>query len=88
MDQDKTWHEGRPQPRPHCVRWGPSTYPLPPKGAQPPFFRTMCIVAKRFPISATAEHLLILLLHYHRHAENTQCIVHRGNQTLRKVALS
>ena len=23
MDQDETWHEGRPRPRPHCVRWGP-----------------------------------------------------------------
>ena len=21
-DQDETWHAGRPQPRPHCVRWG------------------------------------------------------------------
>ena len=24
MDQDETWHAGRPRPRPHCVRWGPS----------------------------------------------------------------
>ena len=24
MDQDGTWCSGRPQPRPHCVRWGPS----------------------------------------------------------------
>ena len=24
MDQDETWHEGRPRPRPHCTRWGPS----------------------------------------------------------------
>ena len=23
MDQDETWHRGRPQPQPHCVRWGP-----------------------------------------------------------------
>ena len=30
MDQDKTWHRGRPQPWPHCVRWGPSS---PRKGA-------------------------------------------------------
>jgi len=22
MDQDETWHAGRPRPRPHCVRWG------------------------------------------------------------------
>jgi len=21
MDQDETWHGGRPWPRPHCVRW-------------------------------------------------------------------
>jgi len=35
MDQNETWHEGRPQPRPHCVRWGPST---PQKEAQPPIF--------------------------------------------------
>ena len=36
MDQDKTWHAGRPQPLPHCVRWGPSS----PShiGAQPPIF--------------------------------------------------
>jgi len=33
MDQDETWHRGRPWPRPHCVRWGPS---CPPEGAQPP----------------------------------------------------
>jgi len=26
MDQDATWYEGRPLPRPHCVRWGRS-YP-------------------------------------------------------------
>ena len=41
MDQDETWHDGRPQPRRLCVRWGRS--PLLPKrrrspGAQPPIF--------------------------------------------------
>jgi len=30
MDQDATWYGGRPWPRPHCVRWEPSS---PPKGA-------------------------------------------------------
>jgi len=25
MDQDETWHAGRPWPWPHCVRWGPSS---------------------------------------------------------------
>jgi len=34
MDQDETWHAGRPWPWPHCVRRGP-TSPSP-KGAQPP----------------------------------------------------
>ena len=28
IDQDATWRGGRPGPRPHCVRWGPS-YSLP-----------------------------------------------------------
>jgi len=35
MDQDETWHAGRPRPRPHCVTWGPSS---PSKGEQPPIF--------------------------------------------------
>jgi len=40
MDEDATWYECRPRPRPHCVRRGPS-YPT--KGAQqpPPSFRPM-----------------------------------------------
>jgi len=32
MDQDGTWHGGRPQPRRLCVRWGPSSFS---KGAEP-----------------------------------------------------
>ena len=32
MDQNETWHGGRHGPRPHCVRWLPSS---PKKGAQP-----------------------------------------------------
>jgi len=35
---------GRPQPRPHCARWGPSSPPQ--KGAQPSNFRPMSIVGK------------------------------------------
>jgi len=58
MDQGETWHGGRPLSRPHCVRWGPSP---PPKGRSPPNFRPMSIMAKRSPISATAEHLFYLL---------------------------
>ena len=26
MYQDATWYTGRPQPRPHCVTWGPSSH--------------------------------------------------------------
>ena len=38
MDQDETWHAGRPRPWPHCVRRGPSS-PTP-KGHSPlPNFR-------------------------------------------------
>jgi len=33
MDEAGTWHDGRPQPRRVCVRWGPS--PLPQKGQSP-----------------------------------------------------
>jgi len=44
--------------RPHCVRWGTSS----PKGGgghslASPNFRPISIMAKRLPISVTAEHL-------------------------------
>ena len=57
MDEDATWYEGRPRPKPHCVTWGPSS-PLS-KWAQPSprSFQSMSIVAKWSPISDTAEHL-------------------------------
>jgi len=47
MDQDETWHGGRPRPRPHCVRWGPSSPS--PKGAQPQpqSLAHMFVVSKR-----------------------------------------
>ena len=55
VDQDATWHEGRPQPRQLCVRWGPS--PLPSKGVEPlPNFRPISIVAKR--LDASRFHLV------------------------------
>jgi len=44
MYQDTTWYGGRPQPRRHCVKCGPS--PPSPKGTQPNF-RPMSVVAKR-----------------------------------------
>ena len=54
LDKDATWYEGKPQPRPHCVTWGP---PHKNRGRTSPNFRPMSIVAKRSPISGTAEHL-------------------------------
>ena len=37
MDQDETWHAGRPRSRTHCIRWGPSCPPS--KGHRgPPIF--------------------------------------------------
>ena len=59
MDQDATWYGGRPRPRPHCATWGPSSPP--PKGRSRPIFGR-CLLAKRSPISAAAEHLLLKLL--------------------------
>jgi len=41
----RTWYGGRPQPRPHCVRWGFS-FPSP-KGAEPANFQPMSVVIKR-----------------------------------------
>jgi len=45
MHQDAIWYGSRPQPRRLCVRWGPG--PLPQKGAEPPNFRPISIVAKQ-----------------------------------------
>ena len=60
MDQDATWYGDRLLPRRHCVRWGPSSPPK--KTGTAPNFRSMSIVAKRSPISATAEHLSIMCM--------------------------
>jgi len=50
LDQDGTWHGGRPQPRRRCVRWGPS--PSPKRGQSPlPNFRPISIVAKQLDAS-------------------------------------
>ena len=40
MDQDETWHAGRPQPWPHCVTWDPA--PLPQRGTGPQFSGHIC----------------------------------------------
>jgi len=42
MHQDATWYGGRPRPRRHCLRWGPSPSP---KGGGALNFRPMSIVA-------------------------------------------
>ena len=46
MDQDGTWHGGRPQRRRHCVTWGPSS-PFPKRALPLPNFRPISTVAKR-----------------------------------------
>jgi len=43
MDQDATSYGGRPRPRPHCSRWGPSS---PKQSGIAPNFRPMSVVAK------------------------------------------
>jgi len=35
IDQDESWHAGRPRPRRLCVKWGPRSPPQ--KGTEPPF---------------------------------------------------
>jgi len=40
MNQDKTWHGGRPRPQPQCFRCGPSSPS--PKGALPQFLVHVC----------------------------------------------
>jgi len=68
MEQDATWYGGRPQPRRHCVRLGTSSHhgkgrPSSPhrKGhnSLPHFSAHVYCVAKRSPISATSELLLV-----------------------------
>ena len=40
MNQDETWHAGRPRPRTHCVRWEPSSPS--PKGHSHQFSAHIC----------------------------------------------
>jgi len=49
---DATWYGGRPRPRRHCVRWGPSSPPHGKEHSAPPNGRPS--------ISATAELLLLV----------------------------
>jgi len=41
MDEDETWHAGRPRPWPHCVRWRPS-FPSPKRERNPQFSAHVC----------------------------------------------
>jgi len=43
MDEDATWYEGRPRPRPHCIRWVPALRKT--GTAAPPSFRPVSVVA-------------------------------------------
>jgi len=42
MDQDETWHAGRPRPWPYCVRWGPSSPPQRGTRTAPQFSAHIC----------------------------------------------
>ena len=57
LDQDATWYRGRPRPgpRPHCVRWGPSS-PPPERGTTVRL--PVSVVAKRSPIFRAALRLV------------------------------
>jgi len=55
MDQDGTWHGGRPWPRPYCVKMGPSS---PQKGMAPSFW-SMSIVANSCPSQLLLSSCLI-----------------------------
>jgi len=52
MDQDETWHRGRPRHRPYCVRWGHSSPS--PKGTTHNFW-PISVLAKR--LDGTRCHL-------------------------------
>ena len=43
MEQDETWHAGRPRPSPHCIRWGPTS---PPQRGTTSNFRPISVAAK------------------------------------------
>ena len=57
MDEDATLYGSRRQPRPHCVRRGPSSRT---KGAHSPPLFNPCLLWPWSPISATAELLFVV----------------------------
>jgi len=72
MDQDATWYGDRPRPRPHCVRWGPSS----PKGAQPSIFGTYLLWPNGHPSQ------LLLSTCQHSVASTLKCIINPALQTV------
>jgi len=64
MDNDATSYGSRPQPRPHCVRRGPSSRPRERGTAASPTLFGPCLLWPRSPISATAELLFIFGTHH------------------------
>ena len=59
MDQDAIWYGGRTQPRRHCIQLETSS-PTERGTATPTFRPVSIVVAKRSPISATAELLFFI----------------------------
>ena len=57
IDEDATWYGRRRQPRPHCIRRGPSS---PRRGHNSSPLFGPCLLWPRLPISATAELLFRL----------------------------
>ena len=55
MDQGSTWYVGRPWPRPHCVRWGPSPPPLTVKHILVECVNLRDICEKYFTVSSLAD---------------------------------
>jgi len=73
MDQDETWHGGRPRPRTHCS---------PERGTAAPslFFQPMSIVVIRSPIWATTEHLILSNCQQHSVVQVDNATVEFGNR--------
>jgi len=80
MDQDATWHGDRPR-RGHIVLDGDPTPPHK-RGTAAPHFSAMSIVAKRLPISATAELL------YYQGTETFTVTMFDCNQIIRLIKLT
>jgi len=63
MDQDTTWHRGRPRPRPHCVRWGHSSLR---KGHRNPLFSVHVYCSQTVADVSYCSALVLHLLHLYK----------------------